>query len=171
MTTRARFLTTGVTVAAGAASQSSCSTQNDVYAAAIRETWRTFDDAVTERRALQHELVRYATLAPSSHNTQCWRFRLERDRITIQPDFSRRCPAVDPDDHQLFVSLGCATENLTQAARARGFRSDVRFDAAEGGSVRIALEPAGPDISTLFEAIPVRQCTRALYDGRPLALQ
>jgi len=119
MTTRGRFLTAGVSIAAGAASLSSCSAQDDAYAAAVRETWRPFDDAVTERRALQHEFVRYATLAPSSHNTQCWRFRLERDRITIQPDFSRRCPAVDPDDHHLFVSLGCATEPYTGRARAR----------------------------------------------------
>ncbi len=30
------------------------------------------------------------------------------------PDLARRCPAGDPDDHPLFVSLGCATENLSQ---------------------------------------------------------
>ncbi len=68
-------------------------------------------------------------------------------------------------------SVWGARQNLIQAARAHGFRSDVRFDATEGGSVGIALEPARPDTSTLFEAIPVRQCTRALYDGRRVPLQ
>jgi hypothetical protein len=29
-----------------------------------------------DRTALLRELVRYATLAPSSHNTQCWKFRM-----------------------------------------------------------------------------------------------
>ena len=38
------------------------------------------------------ELVRDATLSPSSHNTQCWRFRVEPGCVSVQPDFSRRCP-------------------------------------------------------------------------------
>ncbi len=43
------------------------------------------------------ELVRYATLAPSSHNTQCRKFGVEDTSISIVPDLSRCCPAVDPD--------------------------------------------------------------------------
>jgi hypothetical protein len=77
------------------------------------------------------ELVRLATLAPSSHNTQCWKFALQDKAITILPDLSRRCPAVDPDDHHLFVSLGCATENLVHAALAQGLMAEPRFDAAQ----------------------------------------
>lgn len=168
LTTRGQFFATGAAVAAGAASLSSCIAERDPYAAAARRTWLPFDNAVTERRALQHELIRYATLAPSSHNTQCWRFELRRDRIAIEPDWSRRCPAVDPDDHHLFVSLGCATENLIQAARAHGFRSEARFDAAGGGTVTIALESARPEASVLYEAIAIRQCTRGEYDGQSL---
>ena len=64
------------------------------------------------------ELVRYATLAPSSHNTQCWHFHLQDRALAITPDLSRRCAVVDPDDHHLYVSLGCATENLAHAALA-----------------------------------------------------
>ena len=45
--------------------------------------------------ALKRELVRCATLAPSSHNTQCWKFGIEPDAISIHPDLTRRCPAVD----------------------------------------------------------------------------
>ena len=75
--------------------------------------------------ALGRELVRCATLAPSSHNTQCWKFALDDQSITIRPDLSRRCPAVDPDDHHLFVSLGCAAVILIQAALANGFSGHV----------------------------------------------
>ena len=67
---------------------------------------------------MQRELVRYATLAPSSHNTQCWKFRLEDGAVSILPDFSRRTPAVDLDDQHLYTTLGCAAENLIQAALA-----------------------------------------------------
>lgn len=77
------------------------------------------------------ELIRYATLAASSHNTQPWKFRIRKNQITILPDFSRRCPVVDPDDSHLFKSLGCAAENLVHAAAAQGFSAEVQFDSAE----------------------------------------
>jgi hypothetical protein len=114
-------------------------------------------------------LVRYATLAASSHNTQCWKFRLEDQAIVILPDLSRRCPVVDPDDHHLYVSLGCAAENLIQAAQAQGLSAKCTFDASGDGALRIALEPAPAIVTPLFEAIPYRQCTRAEYDGKPLS--
>ena len=41
------------------------------YAAAVQDTWRHSKGEVGEKSALLGELVRYATLAPSSHNTQC----------------------------------------------------------------------------------------------------
>lgn len=112
------------------------------------------------------DLVRYATLAPNGHNTQPWRFELAPGRIVIRPDFTRRTPVVDPDDHHIFVSLGCAAENLALAAAARGLLGEPVFDAAGGGSIAFAYRdgPAAP--SALFDAIAQRQSTRADYDGR-----
>ena len=164
MTTRRRVLAAAPIALLGATVLPSCS-PSVTYPEAVKETWRPFDRSKTEREMLVRELVRYATLAPSSHNTQCWKFQLGRDRIELRPDFSRRCPAVDPDDHHLFVSLGCATENLVQAAAASGLHGDVRFDPSGGGSIQIALTPMRPTASALFGAIPLRQCTRAAYDG------
>ncbi len=129
-----------------------------------------------DRTALMHELVRYATLAPSSHNTQCWKFRVkdqaQQRSITIEPDLARRTPVVDPDDHHLFVSLGCATENLVQAALAHGLQGDARFDAqldkTAAGAIAVSLQATQAISSPLFQAIPERQCTRGDYDGKPL---
>ncbi len=87
------------------------------------------------------------------------------------PDLARRCPTVDPDDHHLFVSLGCAAENLIQAALAHGLRGQAVFDAAGNDTLRIALEPTPAVASPLFQAIPERQSTRAEYDGKPLSRQ
>lgn len=115
------------------------------------------------------DFVRYATLAASGHNAQPWRFRLADGRIAILPDFARRTPVVDPDDHHLFVSLGCAAENLALAAAARGRRGDLRFNPDGAGSVVFEFGRATPKRSSLFEAIPRRQSTRADYDGRPVA--
>jgi hypothetical protein len=125
----------------------------------------------SDRALLLRELVRYATLAPSSHNTQCWTFRLQEQLITIAPDLSRRCPVVDPDDHHLFVSLGCATENLAHAALANGLQARANFDPAGSGSVAVTLEATRAVASPLFQAIVERQCTRGDYDGKPLSTE
>lgn len=139
----------------------------DSYEAVAARTWRLGALQGLEGTALRMELVRYATLAPSSHNTQCWKFGFEDQAIVIAPDLSRRCPVVDPDDHHVFVSLGCAAENLVQAALAHGFKGEATFDSARD-ALRVALTPTAAVPSPLFNAIPRRQCTRAEYDGKPL---
>jgi hypothetical protein len=112
-------------------------------------------------------LVREATLAASNYNSQPWTFRPATRSISIYPDRNRRCPTVDPDDHHLYVSLGCATENLVCGARANGL-----FAYVDNGADRIelAFEEALPLRSSLYDALPHRQCSRSRYDGRPLAL-
>ena len=149
---------------------SACSPGTDAegYEAVARRTWRLGPLDGFEGAALSKELVRYATLAPSSHNTQCWKFAVVDKGIAILPDLSRRTPAVDPDDHHLFVSLGCAAENLLQAARAHGLAGEAGFDAASD-AIRVTLTPTQARALPLFKAIPERQCTRGDYDSKPLS--
>ena len=136
----------------------------DKAASDIRRPGTEQADGVLDAR----ELIRQATLAASSHNTQPWKFRVRQDSISILPDFSRRCPAVDPDDHHLYASLGCAAENLLLAAQAAGLRGRCSYDASNS-SLQVNLEEATPLRSPLFEAIPSRQCSRAEYDGTELS--
>jgi len=143
----------------------------ETYEQAVQSTWRHGKGNTHDKSALLYELVRYATLAPSSHNTQCWKFHIDDDAITILPDYSRRCPAVDPDNHHLFVSLGCATENLVQASLANGLQGQVDFDVTSNGITRVVLEPTKCYKSDLFQAIPERQSTRGEYDGKSLLSQ
>lgn len=169
MTDRRQFLSHTAALAIGAKSAAAVAASKQTYEQAVRATWR--HTTASSAALLQRELVRCATLAASSHNTQCWKFKLEDRRISILPDLSRRCAVVDPDDHHLFVSLGCAAENLLQAAAAHGFHGNANFDDAEQGSVRIDLSPAPEVRSQLFEAIPQRQCTRAESDGKAVSLE
>ena len=133
------------------------------YDEAVRETWAPLQATPRDR-----ELVRAATLAANSHNTQPWLFTASAQAIGIAPDVSRRCPAVDPDDHHLFASLGCAAENLVHAAAAIGLSATPAF--AEDG-VTISLEPGPVVRSPLLDAITTRQCTRAAFDGRPVSAE
>ena len=173
MLARRKFMISATTVLGGLGALQACSpgTRTETYEEAVRQTWHPDKPDMADGSALQRELVRHATLAPSSHNTQCWKFRIEQHAISILPDFSRRCPAVDPDDHHLFVSLGCAAENLIQAALAGGLQGEMRFDPSAGGALRVGLEPTQAKVSPRFQAIPERQCTRAEYDGKALTRQ
>ena len=130
-------------------------TQYDTFAAGLRDRLTPDLEAV----------VRYATLAANSHNTQPWRFKLEGQAIEIRPDFRRRTPVVDPDDHHLYVSLGCAAANLALAAAATG-RTGEGSLTADGNGVRYDYLMGAPRADPLVDAIPRRQSTRAEYDGR-----
>ena len=153
-------------VAGGAA------TWNEVRRMGSMDDYNAFASAQRSVLAQQPEmldLIRYATLAANGHNTQSWRFRLSQSVIELLPDFSRRTPVVDPDDHHLYSSLGCAAENLALAAEARGRRAEIKFAPADHGSVVVMLASGSSKASELFDAIPKRQSTRAEFDGRPIA--
>jgi len=167
---RRQFVSRVPLVVGGASILSACSPafDPDGYEAVAASTWRTGPLAGVAGAALMRELVHCATLAPSSHNTQCWKFSVEDKAIAIRSDLTRRCPAVDPDDHHLFVTLGCAAENLVQAALAHGLVATPSFDATND-LVRVTLAPATARASPLFHAIASRQCTRGDYDGQPLS--
>ena len=111
-------------------------------------------------------LIVYATLAANSHNTQAWRFRLHSRSIDILPDLTRRTPAVDPDDHHLFVSLGCAAENLAIAAAATGRPGELAI--AGEASIRFNFVPGSAIPTPLLDSIARRQSTRAVYERRPI---
>ncbi|GAB4109257.1 MAG: hypothetical protein Kow001_09090 [Acidobacteriota bacterium] len=113
-----------------------------------------------ETTVVFESLVADATMAASSHNTQPWRFEIRENLIRIMPDFSRRCPMVDPDDHHLYVSLGCAAENLVLAAASKGWDAGVDVRSSSNSHwVEVTLHPGIPVASPLTEAIARRQCT------------
>lgn len=170
MVTRRTFLRAGATMCAFPLIASCSKHEQDAsYQQAVKNTWRHSAPLANDEYAVRRELVRYATLAPSSHNTQCWKFQIEKQTISILPDFLRRCAAVDPDNHHLFVSLGCATENLVQAARAFGIQGEANFDASQNGGIKVSLSPSHAVTTDLYQAIPERQCTRSEYDGLALS--
>ncbi len=134
------------------------------YDAALADQLRPFATKPDLR-----EMVRAATLAANSHNTQPWRYRIDTDRIDIVPDFSRRTPIVDPDDHHLFASLGSAAENLVTAAQHYGRSTDVVAPGSADGEIAIHLTGATSEAAPLFDAIAERQSSRSIYDGSTIA--
>lgn len=113
-------------------------------------------------------ILNCAIKAPSGHNTQPWRFVVcSEQSIEIYPDFSRALPVADADSHALYISLGCALENLLIAAREYGYYTDVSYDknVSQHTFIRVdLLESDAVPKDPLFACIPLRQSTRNQYE-------
>jgi len=83
-----------------------------------------------------------AVRAPSIHNTQPWRWRLEAGRLTLRADPARQLAVADPDGHSLLVSCGAALHLTEVALRAQGWR----FETA------LLPDPEDPDTLAVFRA-------------------
>ncbi len=116
-------------------------------------------------------IVLAATMAPSSHNTQPWRFRVDSRGIDLLGDTKRTMGNADPRLRELHVSLGCALENAVIAADSAGTPVVVEQVPGAPGShfatLRFAEEGAEAGANGyLAPAIPVRRTNRSAYDGK-----
>ena len=111
------------------------------------------------------QLVTAATRAPSGHNSQPWRFHATADGITILPDPARTLPAVDGDQRELLISLGCALENLCLHATTLHYTSTATIGADGRIDIHLRADDALP-AAPLAASITRRQTNRATCDGR-----
>jgi hypothetical protein len=72
-------------------------------------------------------LLQYAILAPSTKNTQPWRFSIGEDTVALFADLTRWQPVSDRGRRELYISMGCALENLLVAAEQFGFGHSVTY--------------------------------------------
>ncbi|WP_440997661.1 Acg family FMN-binding oxidoreductase [Arhodomonas sp. SL1] len=130
------------------------------------------DDEKTSTARLQ-TLLEPVTRAPSSHNTQPWRFRIRDGVIELYADRTRALPVNDPEDRELTISCGCALMNLRVAAAQAGLRVDCTLlPEAEDEDLfaRVSLQPGEAEASAadagLFPAIDIRRTFRKRFsDG------
>jgi hypothetical protein len=117
------------------------------------------------------KIVRSAVRSPSGHNTQPWFFAKEGQCICIKPDINRALPIADPENRELFISLGCATETAMIAARFYGYQAELNNDLLENqGTIQIILSKNDAlEQPELFSYINSRQTTRNLYGKTPIS--
>jgi len=119
-------------------------------------------------------IVQRAILAPSSHNTQPWRFRIAEDHIDLLADRTRALPVNDPFDRELTISCGAALLTLRAAAAAAGVGTRVRLlpdeaDADWLARVELTADPAEESLAALAPHIEQRRTYRKAFDERPVA--
>jgi len=113
-------------------------------------------------------LIRAATQAPSGHNSQPWKFCIDSSSIEIVPDFTKALQVVDANHRELYISLGCAVENLCLAAKEKGYRPMPTITQKDDTtySIRVELTEEQVQKDPLFQAIDTRQTNRREYSRR-----
>lgn len=116
-------------------------------------------------------LVYYARLAPSSHNSQPWKFRLAAGEIDVFADHAHWLRVADPQRRELHLSVGCALEALRIAGDFAGYGTAVNYFPVEGDDTlvaRVKVAFGGPKrenpAAGLLEAITTRRTSHRHFD-------
>ncbi len=119
-------------------------------------------------------LIASAILAPSSHNTQPWKFVVRDGGIDMFADRTRAMTQNDPAHRELVMSCGCALYNLRVAAAWMGL--ETRIDCAkdwrdDGWLARATFEQAQSRSAEadLCTAIYARHTYRKQFAATPVS--
>ena len=141
-----------------------------------QELWHLDEAAFPADQPLSEKLnflLNYAQLAPSSHNSQPWQFSVQDNLIHVYPDLDRWLKIADPEQRELYISLGCALENLLIAAEHFQLGYQVSFFSDRDATQHFATITFAEDkpISNvrdpaLFKAIQQRRTNRQAFLSR-----
>jgi nitroreductase len=114
-----------------------------------------------------------ALRAPSVHNTQPWRWRIEDGAVALHADWTRHLVATDPDRRDLVLSCGAALHHLLVALAARGLeaRVDRLPDPEDQGhlaTITLCTGAGLPADPALLRAIDRRRTDRRRMSHRPV---
>ncbi len=120
-------------------------------------------------------ILEAATRAPSSHNAQPWRFRVNGQTVHLLADRTRALPVNDPDDRELTIGCGCALLYLRIAAAGIGYASTVELLPDPGDPdllASVSLQPSPnipPADADLDNCIEPRRTYRKRFEPRQVA--
>lgn len=119
-----------------------------------------------------HFLLRFALLAPSTHNSQPWQFKANKNEITLSLAKRVDLPVGDPELRQRYIALGCALENLLIASDYYGYTATVKTQGNNNSNITISIESGihtpKKDEGHLIHEIKKRATNRSHYRMEPL---
>jgi nitroreductase len=72
------------------------------------------------------DILERAVRAPSVHNTQPWRWRVNGTQVDLLADYNRQLVYADPARRDLMISCGAALHHFQVAAAGLGWATRVR---------------------------------------------
>lgn len=112
--------------------------------------------------------LRMAIRAPSVHNTQPWRWRIDSDGLHLYANRELHLPSTDPDGRDLLLSCGIALHHCVVALAALGWQSKIHrqpdpYDSDHLAAIEVYPQPPSEIDVTLAAAIPHRQTDRRRF--------
>lgn len=114
-------------------------------------------------------------MAPSTHNTQPWRFRISGSTLDVFADRSRQLNIIDVARRQQIQSCGAALYNARVAVRAMGYEDETTtmlVDSAQPDHVATLhlgkYREVSRDDLELMKAIGTRHTNRRGFQHRPV---
>lgn len=115
-------------------------------------------------------LLRYAILAPSTHNTQPWLFKITEDVCEIYYDKKYVLIEADSKKRDLYISMGCLIENLIIAANFFNVFGSLKINESLFSNhiatfklSKIIPERFNENYTSLLKAILKRSNARGLF--------
>lgn len=130
------------------------------------------DDVSTALGGDLRTVVELASLAPSVHNTQPWRFSWDGTALSVYEDPTRALPVLDPDGRERRISCGSAVLMARIAFAQLGYAVETSLRGAPRDPqllARIAVTgraEASEAEHELAQAIPRRTTDRDPFDDR-----
>ncbi|USH03176.1 hypothetical protein K6Q96_03945 [Grimontia kaedaensis] len=161
----------GVVVAGGTVYRA---VDNGVFSVGKGDPFTPWTDWQSASKNGELAIINAAVLAANPHNTQPWIFELRDNAIFLYADTSRHLGTMDVYGRELCIGLGCAVENMIQAAPAFGFDAKVLLGDTDLTNqtwnglpmhvATISLTPTSKqEQSELYQAIGHRHTDRSEY--------
>jgi hypothetical protein len=121
-------------------------------------------------RTAARAVIALTNRAPSVHNSQPWRWRIESSTIHLFADVERALPATDPEGRDLRLSCGAALHHLRVALLAAGLGTTVHRLPDPGQPEHLAAVETypgrpSPDDLALARAIENRRTDRRMFSS------
>ena len=115
------------------------------------------------------KMLEYAIKAPSGHNTQPWKFKVNENSIEVYPNFDQELPIADSNHRELYISLGCAVENICIASNEFGYSYETEIKQQDSLKyIKINLKKSVITTNPLFSQIDKRQTNRSVYKSKTI---
>lgn len=136
----------------------------------VKDPWSIRREDFPKKGTIEDQIkfvLSYAILAPSTHNSQPWLFKIQAGFCKIYYDKNLKLPEADPLGRDLYISIGCMLENLVTVADYFGIFGDMKLYFKDDYIGEIFFKTYGDQnlgVENLVDAIPKRINARGLFE-------
>ncbi|HKL24544.1 MAG TPA: hypothetical protein VJ912_04360 [Candidatus Nanoarchaeia archaeon] len=114
-----------------------------------------------------YKILDIARFAPSSHNTQPWKLSICKNCVKVFPDFEKALDIADPDNRELFISLGCLIANIGVVANKYGLGVKIIYSKQKNNPIKVYFKKSKKESFNISE-IKQRRTNRNKYSQKSL---